>query len=232
MSCCGQNALLPQDSVVAYWPHFLPWSGGARWIIFCILHQWELNCPSNAFTSLQFCSSSVSNKTEQPCQFLFEMCFVTKGCSCCRMNWAQYSRCGLPSAEGRTLLAQGQLVCQDTRPFSAKLFPRCRTWHFPLLNTVNFLLVYFSSLPRSPRMAAQPSGVSAAPPGSALSAGLQQTCRGCSLSCHSGCWWRCWAVPVLVLTHSVHLWSRASSWTLCWMWWFFLLQLSILKLKS
>lgn len=140
--------------------------------------------------NLPLCSSAAvvsAIRQKKTCQFLCEMCFVTTGCSCCRMNWAQCSRCGLPSAEGLTLLAQGQLVGQDTRPFFAKLFPRCRTWHFPLLNAVNFLLACFSSLPRSPQMAAQPSGVPAAPPSPALSAGLQQTCRGCSLSCHLGC---------------------------------------------
>lgn len=36
---------------------------------------------------------------------------------------------------------------------------RCRTWHFPLLNFMKFLLAHFSSLLRSLWMAAQPPGV-------------------------------------------------------------------------
>lgn len=44
------------------------------------------------------------------------------------------------------------------------LLNRCRTWHFPLLNSMRFLWTDPSSLPRSLWMVAQPSGVSATLP--------------------------------------------------------------------
>ena len=50
--------------------------------------------------------------------------------------------------------------------------PRGRTWYFALLKFTKFLLVYFSIPLRSFCMAAQPSGVSAAPPNFVLSATL------------------------------------------------------------
>lgn len=44
--------------------------------------------------------------------------------------------------------------------------PRSRTLHYPLLNSMRFLLAQFSSLSKSLQMMAQPCGISAAPPSS------------------------------------------------------------------
>lgn len=137
----------------------------------------------------------------------------------------------MPSTNKGTLLSHIQhdvqdaqvLLCRahDIHWYMELFLPRCRIWHFSLMNFMRLMSAHFSSLSWSLWVAAQSCGVSATPPIVVSSANFQRVHFAPSVrslmkklkrtgstidsvgGVHPGSWWKGW----YSMTHIIFLWA-------------------------